>query len=131
MPPPEDCPEGSVGIVCHGPRRCGPRTCTQDSECDGGRCVERWLCISTHSCSGPNPEPQLEHVEGECNANGACNSERATCRPVRVCVGGHVEPDYGPYQDDRDCSCSTPTGAASAVPLLAFVVAGWLLGRRR
>lgn len=141
MPPPEDCPVGSEGVRCHGPRRCAPRTCSGDSDCNGGRCVELALCVSTHSCSGPRREPQLDHVEGPCGADDACDSERgATCRRVSVCTGGAPEsaaaaeePGAEDAQEEEGaCAASAGSSRSSGAPwLLALIASALILGRRR
>src|SRR5262245_44352945 len=59
MPPPDNCPPGSVGEASHNGPWCRPTTCTTDADCDKLRtyeqpavprvCREQPLCIESRT----------------------------------------------------------------------------------
>ncbi|MDI1483653.1 MYXO-CTERM sorting domain-containing protein [Polyangium sp. y55x31] len=94
--PPQNCPEGSLGQLCHGPPRCAPLPCTSDADCQGGgTCKVKELCIEDINCSGGWIDaPPVTHVAGTCDATGACPMG-GTCKKTLVCVGGSISPTSG------------------------------------
>ncbi len=107
-PPPDDCPVGTQGEICHGPSHCRARACTDDSGCGGGMtCEERALCVDSINCGGGwGPPSMVETITDSCSGSATC--ERGECRTLRVCVGG-ASPVEGtdPVEDADGVESST------------------------
>jgi MYXO-CTERM domain-containing protein len=88
MPPPEDCPIGTVGTSSHGGPRCVPVYCP-----DAGGCPAGTFCQPHYYCAQDNYGIEILGVcgEGETCAEGSCEL-------IDVCYGttdGGAEPIDG------------------------------------
>ena len=87
-PPPDSCPNGSVGVGSHCGAVCLPRSCgaADDEPCEAGEvCREVRACIDTRSCAGAvSPAYLVDVMTARCDASERCDT--GTCEAVHVCV---------------------------------------------
>ncbi|MDI1447561.1 hypothetical protein [Polyangium sp. 6x1] len=134
-PPPDDCPEGTVGATCHSAPYCSPVACTSDAECGRGEtCQDKPLCASTIVCAGLLPpdadlmDYERTKIVGPCSDANACASG-ATCKTQKVCVAAASS------GGDSGCGCrlaaSAPLEASVSVLVLGLGIATFARRRQR
>lgn len=131
-PPPTTCVDGSMGVLCHGPPRCAPATCTTDVDCSAGHvCRPQPLCIETISCGGitttMDPNVLGTCLTGHCAAGGTCMTQ-LVCVTSSSPIDDVATPDGTAIDSPAidagrvvaaGACCSTPNGGGRTGGLIA------------
>jgi hypothetical protein len=127
-PPPDECPDGSLGGSSHCGPYCSPDRCTGDDDCEGDTtCQEVPLCVEVLECMSNGGPFTQEAVTDTCEGGGGCDDE-STCQTLQVCA----PPEVFTSVQRAGCGCAAPgrgaAGGAALAVLLAAALIAW--GRR-
>lgn len=85
-PPPDHCPNGSIGDSSHAGPTCWPTVCTGNSDCDRGEvCVERALCVEPVQGWSHGGQFTMDHAVTSCDGSGVC-PPGSTCMTNHRCM---------------------------------------------
>jgi MYXO-CTERM domain-containing protein len=153
IPPPPDCPQGSVGRSSHSGAYCEAMPCSSDADCkaEQGRCRQWRVCTKLFSVKRGGrayrePPVEREEVVASCPPRATCTGtetpapvtngtvlrEQPECKTADYCVGKQAALSGKPTRG-KGCGCTiADEPSAAAWLVVAFVIIGrwWRRSRR-